>query len=69
VRYFSDRGLGPSTATVSLFVDGAEVSSLSRRLTVEESPFWAVAEVRVANDGTIQLVPRDLTAAEAFPNP
>ena len=69
VRYFSDRGLGPSTATVSLFVDGAEVSSLSRRLTVEESPFWAVAEVRVANDGAIQLVPRDLTAAEAFPNP
>jgi hypothetical protein len=38
-------------------------------LTVEESPFWAVAEVRVANNGTIQLVPRDLTAAEAFPNP
>ena len=69
--FFSDRGHGDVSASVGVFVDGMEARTLTRRLTRTEpaEPYWAVAEIRVGADGSIQVVGRDETGDTPYSGP
>ncbi len=67
VNYFSALQDPPSTATVSVFVDDLLALELSREMN-EQDHYWGAMEVRVMENGAIQVFERDEVSENPIDN-
>ena len=66
-QYFSGDDDLESLATVAIYVDDSERMRITRQIMLD-TPYWAVADIVVGPDGTIEITEHDAVAAEAIDN-